>query len=98
GMPDPEKMKRFTMDLCTLCGRVGETSRRAAHEVEPLLPEGKRIAFADEVKLRSFPRIYGASHVAGEMKGAAEMKDLSGEQRGRVKELEETYQRELAPV
>jgi hypothetical protein len=93
-----EKMKKFTTDLATLCSRVGEANRRAATELQGLLPEGQRDAFAAEVKLRSFPRIYGPSVVTKAIKTAQDMKGLTGDQQAKLKELSESYQREAGPI
>ena len=81
-----------------ISARVGEVSRRAAHEAGPVLPEAKRAAFMDEVKLRCFPRIYAASPVIAAIKAAEEMKDVSAEQRTRLAELKDGYEREAATV
>jgi hypothetical protein len=92
------KMAKFMNDLAALCARIGETNRRAATEAAGLIPEGKRGVFEDEVKERSFPRIYGPSPVSKTIKTALELKGLSEDQKSKLQELGEAYKRDAGPV
>lgn len=99
GQEDAKKdIGKFFSELSTLGGKVGETSRRAAREVQALLPEDKREAFDREIKLRCFPRIYGRSDVTSALKTAEAMKDVTAEEKTRLAEIRESYERDAQGV
>jgi hypothetical protein len=88
----------FIADLMRISGRVRDVNRRAARELEPLLPEESRAAFRHAVEVRTFPRIYGPSRATKVMDECLRLGDLSAEQKAGLEGLKASYAREVGPV
>jgi hypothetical protein len=99
---DPEKgMKArqgFIAELMRISGRVRDVNKRAARELEPLLPEESQAAFRHAVEVRTFPRIFGPSRATKVMDECLRLADLSAEQKAGLEELKASYAKEVGPV
>jgi hypothetical protein len=76
--------------------RVREVNKRYVRQVEAVLPEGLRAEFADEVKKQSFPQVYRETRATRMLTAAKGFADLDETQKAGIKDLTETYTRELA--
>ncbi len=78
--------------------RVQEANRRAARQIESVLPDGDRARFQSEFKERSFPRVYRSPYTMRAIESAARFDDLSSDQKKQIEELRANYSRDAAPL
>ncbi|GJQ30900.1 MAG: hypothetical protein HBSAPP03_27840 [Phycisphaerae bacterium] len=93
-----EKMQKAMESGREASKRVQDVNTRHARRIADALPEGVRAAFDEELKKRSFPRVYRTSGVARELNGALALTDLSSEQREALASIKAQYERDLATV
>src|SRR5262245_16619092 len=99
GGPDRmDKIGKLMSDIVTICTRVGDANRRAATEAQQLLPLDKQAAFAQDIKLRTYPRIYGPSYINNAITAAKKYNDLTPDQKTKLTDLAAAYQREADPI
>lgn len=78
--------------------QVREINQRYARQVEAVVPEASRPAFADAVRRASFPEVYRENYGAKVLDAAKGLTDLDENQRAGVQAIAEGYARELAAV
>lgn len=78
--------------------KVREVNQRYARQVEGLLPEDRRGEFDDAVRRASFPTVYRSTHGQRVVDAAVGMGELDADQAAAVKQLRESYVRELATL
>ncbi|MBL0927014.1 MAG: hypothetical protein IBJ11_05090 [Phycisphaerales bacterium] len=76
--------------------KVRDVNRRYARQIEALLPEDQRAAFAAEFRKRSFPDVFRDRAADREFRTALALPDLSDDQRTQLTQLQESYARESA--
>lgn len=91
-----EKMQKAMADGKEASKRVQEVNQRHARRISDALPDTNRTAFDEELKKRSFPRVYRPSGVSRDLAGAMGLSDLSAEQRDALAEVKAQYERDLA--
>ena len=74
--------------------RVRDLNRRHARVIEALMPADLMPAFHEELLRRSYPRVYGESHVDRMLLATNGFDDLTSEQRTSLDEFRATYARE----
>lgn len=77
---------------------VRDINLRYARLLESVVPEDHRSAFAEVVRARLYPRIYGQTHAQRALEAAGKLDDLSPEQRERVLAIAESFARDAAPI
>lgn len=78
--------------------RVRDVNRRAAHQVEELLPEDKKSAFEKAFREASFPSVYRTSQASRQMTAALGLADITEEQKTAIAALRESHDRDEAAV
>ncbi len=78
--------------------RVREVNRKAARQVEELLPEDKKAVFAEAFKVASFPNVYRPTQAGRQITAAAGFADLTEEQRTAIAAMKESHARETAAL
>lgn len=78
--------------------KVKEVNERHARKLREMLPEEARDRFMQAVRRESFPAVYRPSRAARTIEAAERLEGLSAEQRRRLRELREQYEREAAPL
>lgn len=74
---------------------VRDINRRYARQVESMLPDGVREAFAAHVQRVSFPDVYRPSYTSRALDAAIGFNDLSDDQQARIKALRDSFNREV---
>ncbi|HYE61068.1 MAG TPA: hypothetical protein VD997_03650 [Phycisphaerales bacterium] len=100
--PDPEaqqkEMKEAFGEFRDISQRVGDLNRRTAREITALLPADAGAKFEREVRVRTFPRIWGESKVTRAVKVAKARQDISAEQKQKLDDVLAAYHAEAEPV
>lgn len=91
-----EKIQEAARQAKEVGKRIQEINVQNARKLSAILPEASRAAFEDEMKRRSFPRVYRPSRVTKDLEGALGLSDLTSEQRDQLMALRSSYERELA--
>ncbi len=78
--------------------RVQESNRRAARQIEGVLPEADKTRFQQEFKERSFPRVYRPSYTTRAIESAARFDDLNADQTKQLDEIRDNYTRDAGPL
>lgn len=78
--------------------RIRDLNARYARQVEAMLPEQARSAFADAVKRASFPQVYRATYADRVFEAVDQMRSLSEDQRSAIASLRERYRREVGSI
>jgi hypothetical protein len=81
-----------------LAQRIGDLNRRTATELATLLPPEQAEVFTREVRVRTFPRIYGNGKVERAISTAKARADLTAEQKQKLEEVLAKYTVDVAPV
>jgi hypothetical protein len=88
----------FVGELMRLSGLVRDVNKKAARELEPLLPEPVQGAFRHAIEVRTFPRIFGPSRPEKVIDSGLRLADLSAEQKSALDELRAAYVKEAGPI
>ncbi len=91
-----EKMQKAMAEGKEASKRVQDVNQRHARRISDALPEANRVAFDEELKKRSFPRVYRTSSVSRDLTGAMGLSDLSADQRSALADIKAQYERDLA--
>src|SRR5690606_12671489 len=78
--------------------RVKEVNQRYARQLEHLLPEAKREAFASTVKHEMYPMVYREMYASRVLGAAEKIEDLDDAQRASLAAIRESHARELASL
>lgn len=89
-----EMMKKFYESAA----QVRDVNRNYARKLEPSLTEEDKVKLQNEVKRRSFPRIYKPSRPQQVLDAAMGFSDLTPEQRESLKGIKEGYERDTGPI
>jgi hypothetical protein len=81
-----------------LAQRIGDLNRRVATELAAMLPADKAELFTQQVRVRTFPRIYGVGKVERAITTAKARADLTAEQKQKLEEVLTKYTVDVAPV
>lgn len=93
-----EKVKEMMSSAAVSAKAVRDLNREYTRKLSEMMGEADRAKFLKDVNLRSFPRVYREPHVVKMLAAAADMSDLSAEQRAQIKEVRESYERDAAPL
>ena len=77
---------------------VKDINKRYARQVESMLPDEPRAAFADQVARVSFPDIYRPSYTSRALDAAVGFNDLTEDQKTRITALRDSFNRDTASV
>lgn len=80
------------------CLRVRDANRTHARRIAALLPEASRAAFADEIRARSYPKIYRQTAADQTLAFARGLADLTPDQRAELDGVTESFRREAAAL
>ncbi len=75
---------------------VKDINKRYARQVEAMLPDEPRAAFADQVARVSFPDIYRPSYTGRALDAAIGFNDLTADQQARITALRDSFNRDTA--
>ena len=78
--------------------RVRDTNRKAARQVEELLPDDKKAAFHDAFKQASFPNVYRPTQASRQIASAMGFADLTDDQKTAIAALKESHARDAAAM
>jgi hypothetical protein len=78
--------------------KVRDVNREAARKIQDLLGDEQRATFANEVRKRTFPRVYRTPRVSKDLDAALKLSDLDASQREQIEQVKSTYGRDLEPV
>lgn len=96
--PDPEAMLPAITKMVAHSMKVRDANRAVAKSIASLLTDAHRETWENEIRLRSYSRVFKQSFVAANVAKSLELPDLSDDQRNRITSLQETYTRELLPI
>lgn len=94
---NPDAMKAFE-DGRTASLRLREVNRKYARQIEGLLPEESRAAFAASFRRESYPEIHRPTYASRALDAAAAMADLDEAQKASISSIRESYTRDLNAV
>lgn len=95
GMFDFNKVQETLKKFGDLAREVRDINKDYARRIAPTLPPEARPTFEDEIKRRSFPRVYRQSHAMKMLDVAKKMPDLTEDQRQELGAILASYQRDL---
>lgn len=95
---DIEAMQKGMEEARESGKKIVDLNTRTAEKVKAMLPDDVKDKFAEDVKRRSFPRVYRPSRVTRGLEAAMGMSDLDGTQRDSLKELKDSYERDAAAI
>jgi hypothetical protein len=98
GPVDVEAIRRRAEQQREAGLRVKEVNERHARRLRELLPGEYRERFVQAVRRESFPSVYRPGRVVRTIESAERLEGVTSEQRQRLRELREQYEREVAPV
>lgn len=98
GNMDQAKMTKTFEDGRAAALKVRDVNNRFARQIEPLLPEDKRAAFADTVRRESFPTVYRTSQATRVVEAAPKIDTLTAEQKQIIQSIVDTFNRESAAI
>ncbi|CAG1003701.1 hypothetical protein PHYC_03085 [Phycisphaerales bacterium] len=101
GGPDEksmEKMQEAAKVAKEVGKRIQEINVQNGRKIGGLLADASRAAFEEELRRRSFPRVYRPSRVTKDLEGAMGLSDLTSDQREQLTSLRTSYERDLAGV
>ena len=98
GNMDQAKMTKTFEDGRAAALKVREVNNRFARQIEPLLPEDKRAAFADTVRRESFPTVYRTSQATRVVEAAPKIDTLTAEQKQTIQSIVDSFNRESAAI
>lgn len=93
--PDLEKLVTRGRDAGM---RVRDVNRKYARQIEGVLPEEKKAAFAAEVKRESFPMIYRPMYGTRVLDAADKMEGLTDTQKTSLASIRDTYTRDMSAL
>ncbi|MFM9996094.1 MAG: hypothetical protein ACKVU4_09870 [Phycisphaerales bacterium] len=91
-----KKVEEMMKEMARLSMAIRDVNRQYARTILPMLAGDTQDRFDQEVKRRSFPRVYKRSWVTKAVGSAGGFADLSGDQQTQLAELRAAYERELA--
>jgi hypothetical protein len=92
---DMGKMQDMMKQLGEMAKQMRDVNRQYTRTLAPLLPADKQAKFEDEIKRKSFPRVYRESYASKALAEAANFADLDATQRDSIAALKSTYERDL---
>ena len=95
---DRKEEERAFSQFRIMSQRIGDLNRRTATDIATLLPAAEADRFLQEVRVRSFPRIFGGSKVDRGLRVARARADLTREQHQKLDELSSAYQQAAEPI
>lgn len=97
-MMNPAKIGDMMKEYYDIARQGRDINRDYARRLMPLMSDEARGKFDQEMKRRSFPRVYKESYTEKAIKAAMAMDDLDATQKDAVKTLRDGYVRERAPI
>ncbi|MBM4109212.1 MAG: hypothetical protein FJ255_10455 [Phycisphaerae bacterium] len=98
GQFDIEAMRKAMNEQREAGLKVKEVNERHARKLREMLPETARERFAQAVRRESFPMVYRPSRVSRTLEAAEKLEGVTTEQRQRLREVREQYEREAGPL
>lgn len=90
-----QKAQEMMKQLAERARAIRDVNRRHFRAMQALLPDSERGRFEAEFNRRCFPRVYRESYPSRIIAAAEAFSDLTPEQRQALREVKETYGREL---
>lgn len=90
-----KKAEEMMQEMARLSMAIRDVNKQYARTILPMLGADEQARFDQEVKRRSFPRVYRRSWVTKALGASDGFADLSGDQKAQLGELRAGYQREL---
>jgi Spy/CpxP family protein refolding chaperone len=97
-MFDMKKVEEMMRKFYESASSVRDVNRNYARRLETVLGDDDKAKLAEEIKRRSFPKIYKTSHTQQVFDTAMGLADLSKDQKEQLVPVKEAYLRELASV
>lgn len=95
---DPEAMQKMMDEGRAASKKVRDVNNRYARQIEGMLPEDAKAKYQEAVKRASFPMIYRPTYANRVIDAAADMADLTAEQKQSITEIKERYAREIGTI
>ncbi len=97
-IPDPAVMQERMEKMREAGAKIRDVNERHTRVIQAMLGEGESARLTEEVRRRSFPQVYRRTHAQRVLDAAAGMADLSSDQKRRLEEVREAYEREARGV